>query len=112
MLHTVNKSPFERNSLETCLRFAGAGFDENEKSNQHAILLYEDGIYAALKGTTLESKVAAAITKYKVKVYVLVPDLEARGMKKDNVIAEIQPVEDYAGFVDLVVENNPVQAWL
>lgn len=101
MLHTVNKSPFERNSLETCLRFARKG---------HAILLYEDGIYAAIKGTTFDSKVTAAITD--CKVYVLVPDLEARGMRMDNVIAGIQPVEDYAGFVDLVVENNPVQAWL
>jgi tRNA 2-thiouridine synthesizing protein B len=100
MLHTVNKSPFERNSLETCLRFARQG---------HAILLYEDGIYAALKGTIFESKMTATVTN--CKVYVLVPDLEARGMRMDNVIAGIQPV-DYAGFVDLVVENNPVQAWL
>ncbi|NJO18104.1 MAG: sulfurtransferase complex subunit TusB [Thioploca sp.] len=100
MLHTVNKSPFEKNSLETCLRFARQG---------HTILLYEDGIYAALKGTVFEAKMTATVTN--CKIYVLVPDLEARGMRMDNVVAGIQPV-DYAGFVDLVVENNPVQAWL
>ena len=33
MLHTVNKSPFEKNSLETCLRLA------NDKSS---IILIED----------------------------------------------------------------------
>jgi sulfur relay protein TusB/DsrH len=42
LLHTVNKSPFERNSLESCLRLSKAG---------HAILLFEDGVYAALQGT-------------------------------------------------------------
>ncbi len=100
MLHTVNKSPFEKNSLETCLRFAREG---------HTLLLYEDGIYAALQGTRFEATLTEAVKNY--KVYVLVPDLEARGMRVDNVIAGIQPV-DYAGFVDLVAENNPVQAWL
>ncbi len=43
ILHTVNKSPFEKNNLESCLRYAKSG---------SAILLIEDGIYAALAGTT------------------------------------------------------------
>ena len=34
MLHTVNKSPFEKNSLETCLRLA---------EDNSSILLIEDG---------------------------------------------------------------------
>ena len=42
MLHIVNKSPFERNTLDTCLKHAKAG---------SAILLIEDGVYGALKGT-------------------------------------------------------------
>lgn len=101
MLHTVNKSPFERNSLESCLHFVRQG---------HSILLYEDGIYAALKGTTFEPKITEALTQ-NYSVYVLVPDLEARGMRTDNIIAGIKPI-DYAGFVDLVAENKTVQAWL
>ena len=44
MLHTVNKSPFETNSLETCLGLAKSGSD---------ILLIEDGGYAATVGTTV-----------------------------------------------------------
>lgn len=100
MLHTVNKSPFERNSLETCLRFAREG---------DAVLLYEDGVYAALNKTSFDAKIVASLKR--CKFYVLLPDLEARGMRSDNVIDGIQPV-DYAGFVDLVVENNTVQAWL
>ena len=35
MLHTVNKSPFEKNSLETCLRLS---------EDNSSILLIEDGV--------------------------------------------------------------------
>ena len=100
MLHTVNKSPFEKNSLQSCFNFARPG---------HAILLFEDGVYAALKGTRFETQLTEALKQY--KIYVLVADLEARGMRLENVIAGIQGV-DYGGFVDLVAENTSVQAWL
>lgn len=100
MLHTVNKSPFEKNSLENCLRFARQG---------HSILLFEDGIYGAVAGTRFETLLFEASKSY--NIYVLVPDLEARGMRMDNVIDGIKSL-DYAGFVDLVAENPRVQAWL
>lgn len=100
MLHTVNKSPFEKNSLESCLRFARQG---------HSILLYEDGVYGALKGTRLEGLLTEAAKSY--NIYVLVPDLEARGMRSNNVIDGIKDT-DYAGFVDLVAASQNVQAWV
>ena len=100
MLHTVNKSPFEKNSLESCLRFARQG---------HSILLFEDGVYGALKGTRLEGLLTEASKSY--NIYVLVPDLEARGMRSDNVIDGIKDT-DYAGFVDLVAASKNVQAWV
>ncbi|MEZ5672474.1 MAG: sulfurtransferase complex subunit TusB [Thiotrichaceae bacterium] len=100
MLHTVNKSPFDRNSLESCLRLSREG---------HAILLFEDGIYAALQGTRWETAMTDALKTR--KIYVLISDVEARGMRTDNVIAGIQPV-DYSGFVDLVAEHKATQAWL
>jgi len=100
MLHTVNKSPFDKNSLETCLRLASAG---------NAVLLFEDGVYGAVKGTRFEPTVSNALSNN--KIYVLVSDLEARGMNKDNVIDGVETV-DYAGFVDLVADNKSVQAWL
>ncbi|EXJ14778.1 sulfurtransferase complex subunit TusB [Imhoffiella purpurea] len=100
ILHTVNKSPFERNSLESCLKFATDGA---------AVLLFEDGIYAALSGTSVESVVSGALGK--LKVYVLGPDLKARGFSEERVIEGISVV-DYAGFVDLAAEHDKVQAWL
>jgi tRNA 2-thiouridine synthesizing protein B len=54
MLHTVNKSPFEKNSLETCLRLA----DSNS-----SILLIEDGVYGALKNTLYEKSIIEAQKK-------------------------------------------------
>jgi tRNA 2-thiouridine synthesizing protein B len=100
LLHTVNKSPFERNALESCLRLSKAG---------DAVLLFEDGVYAALQGTRWATAVTDALQTR--KIYVLTSDLEARGMRTDTVIAGIQPV-DYGGFVDLVAEHKATQAWL
>jgi tRNA 2-thiouridine synthesizing protein B len=99
-LHTVNKSPFDRNSLASCLRLASEG---------HSVLLFEDGVYAAVKGTSFEGLVTDALKNK--NIYVLLPDLEARGMKSDNVIDGLKTV-DYAGFVDLAAKSSRVQAWL
>lgn len=99
MLHTVNKSPFDRNSLESCIKHAKKGA---------AIILIEDGIYGALKGTAVSKKVEEALKK--VSIYALYPDIEARGMQ-DRALDGIKLI-DYSGFVDLVAEHNTVQSWL
>ena len=100
MLHTVNKSPFERTAFATCLRLARDG---------DAVLLYEDGVYAARKASATTADATAATGR--LRLFVLGPDLEARGVSADQVIDGIRIV-DYGGFVDLVAENAPVQAWL
>jgi len=100
ILHTVNKSPFEKNNLESCLRYAKAG---------SAVLLIEDGIYAALTGTTFEAKVMTAMEA--LDFYCLAPDMKARGFTSTKMIDGIKLV-DYAGFVDLTLEYDKVQAWL
>jgi tRNA 2-thiouridine synthesizing protein B len=100
ILHTVNKSPFERDSLESCVKFASKGA---------SILFIEDGVYAGLKGSSAEPQVKAALDN--LSVYVLGPDLKARGFKEDRLIEGVKVV-DYAGFVDLAAENDKVQAWL
>jgi len=100
MLHTVNKSPFEKRSLDGALSHAIDGA---------AILMIEDGIYGALKGTAVTSKIEKALAT--LKIYVLGPDLKARGMTEDQVVDGVKVV-DYAGFVDLVTEFDKVQAWL
>ena len=99
MLHTVNKSPFENRALESCLRYALKG---------SAVLLIEDGVYAAARGTAFSKAVEAAMRD--VTIYALSPDLAARGMQ--NRVMDGVRLVDYGGFVDLVVEHNAVQSWL
>lgn len=100
LLHTVNKSPFEKNSLETCLRLALEG---------SSVLLIEDAVYAAMNGTSLNGALADASNR--LKFYVLGPDLKARGLSEGDVMECIEVV-DYGGFVDLVVGHDATHACL
>ena len=99
-LHTVNKSPFERDSLSSCVRLATKGC---------AILLIEDGVFGAMSGTDHSEMVKGAMKD--ATVYVLGPDLKARGMSEDRIIDGIQVV-DYSGFVDLTTKHDTCQSWL
>lgn len=98
MLHIVNKSPLDRNTLQSCLETATEG----------ALLLIEDGVYAATKGNAFAGKIAEAMGR--LKIYALRPDLEARGMA-DRVLEGVTTV-GYDGFVDLVAEYRTCQSWL
>jgi tRNA 2-thiouridine synthesizing protein B len=98
MLHIVNKSPLERPSLDACLRVAEPG----------TILLIEDAVYAAARGTAGAARLAAA--KDRFKVCVLLPDAEARAIA-DRLIEGVTTV-GYDGFVDLVANHRNCQSWL
>lgn len=99
MLHIVNKSPTERNALDSCLATAQAG---------GAVLLIEDGVYGATRGSAAEPKLRAAMAN--IEIYALGADLEARGMA--NAVTEGVKLVDYAGFVDLVAKYKTCQSWL
>ncbi|MFA4969879.1 MAG: sulfurtransferase complex subunit TusB [Sulfuritalea sp.] len=98
MLHIVNKSSPDRNTLDSCLRVANGG----------TILLIEDAVYAATRGNEEEAKLRDALSRF--KIYVLAPDLDARGMG-DRIMEGVTTV-DYGGFVDLVAEHKNCQSWL
>ena len=98
MLNIVNKSPLERSSLDACLRIGAPG----------ALLLIEDGVYAAVRGTAVEVTITAALARF--RVYALLPDLEARAVA-DRVVDGVTAI-GYDGFVDLVTEHPNCQSWL
>ena len=100
MLHTVNKSPYERDSLATCLRYASAGSD---------VLLIEDGVYGAMAGGAMDTEVRSALAR--CRVFALEPDLRARGIGAQRLIDGVVAI-GYDGFVELAVANERVQAWL
>jgi sulfur relay protein TusB/DsrH len=99
MLHIVNKSATDRGSLQSCLAMATKG---------SAVLLIEDAVYAATKGSVAAAKIQAASAD--LKIYALGPDLAARGMAAR--VMDGVNVVDYGGFVDLVAEHNSCQTWL
>ena len=96
ILHLVNKSPYERNSLDTCVAYCREG---------DAVLLFEDGVYAAIKTG------AAAARLNGLDVSVLGADLAARGIAEDKLVDGVKVV-DYGDFVDLVEAKDKVQSWL
>ncbi len=98
MLHTVNKSPFESSTFDTCLGLVKSGA---------TVLLIEDGVYAATSGNAASDKIANANG---ISFCVLGPDLQARGL--ENKLADGIKVVDYEGFVNLVAEHDSVQSWL
>ena len=99
MLHIVNKSPFQTSTIESCLRMAQPG---------SALLLIEDGVYAATAGSTAEANLRHACAR--LKVYALRPDLDARGMT--GKLIDGVTLVDYDGFVDLTVEYKTSLSWL
>ena len=100
MLHVVNKSPFEKNSLTTCLRLS---------EDNSSILLIEDAVYGGISGGEFEADLKDALASK--KVYALEPDLKARGIANDKLIEGVQTV-DYEGFVNLAAESTNTQSWL
>lgn len=99
LLHIVNRSPTERDAFASCLRHAQDGA---------AVLLIEDGVYAALSGTTATPLLTDALAR--LTVYALQPDVDARGLR-DRIAPGIKLV-DYDGFVELITTHSASQSWL
>ena len=99
-LNIINKSPFEKRTLDQCLKRIGEG---------DSVLLIEDASISAVSGTAYAEQLLNASKQS--KLYVLQPDLQARGFEQATLVDTIERV-DYAGFVDLVVNHERVHSWL
>ncbi len=97
MLHIVNKSPYMKSSLESCIRVA---------QKNDPILLIEDAVLGAAAGGGVESLVQGALKNH--PVYALGADISARGLSS---LTPGVKVIDYADFVDLVEQHKPM-TWL
>ncbi|MBV1914710.1 MAG: sulfurtransferase complex subunit TusB [Pseudomonadales bacterium] len=98
ILHTVNRSPFGSDCLQSCLDIA---------TIDSGVILIEDGVYCALANTELTELISTALTRH--KIYVLSPDLQARGIA--DAVAEGIEAVDYAGFVELCTQFDKVVSW-
>ena len=98
MLHIINQSPFNSDSLEKCLGLI---------QTHDGILLIENAVVAGLSNAKF-CKTISDITNT-CSIYALKSDVIARGLL-DNIMPEIKLI-DYEQFVDLVVEYQPIQSW-
>jgi len=98
MLHIITCSPFVSDAFASCLRLLQPG---------QAILLIEDGVTAVVKHSAIAEQLTKTLKQN--PVYVLIADLETRGIK-NSVLEGVQLI-DYDGFVDLVAQHNPIQNW-
>jgi len=97
ILHTVNKAPGRDPALHSCLALARAG---------DGLLLLEDGVLGALDSEDNRKWLANAGAL--PKLYVLEPDLAARGFTR--ILPGFERL-DYAGFVALCAQYARVQNW-
>lgn len=97
MLHLVNKSPYDSTGLDSASKYAQKG---------SGILLFEDGVYAAMTGAAFEGRIKEIMGDH--DVYALKEDLDARGIA-DRVVDGVKEIT-YADFVELV-EQNKVASW-
>ena len=97
MLHIVNKSPYMKSSLESCIRVA---------QKDDPILLIEDAVLGVAAGGGIESLIQGAMKDH--PIYALGADLLARGI--EGLIPGVKVV-DYGGFVELV-EQHRTMTWL
>ena len=73
-----------------------------------ALLLIEDGVYAACASGNSAHLIRDAAQK--IQVYALDADLQARGIARTGILERVQVV-DYRGFVALACEYDKVLAW-
>jgi sulfur relay protein TusB/DsrH len=106
MLHLIQKSPFQSQCLNECLKIAGA---------DDSFLLMLDGVYALQWPDFLNNKLVfndfKNTDKQLPKITVLEDDLLARGLvipetHKDSIVAI-----NYTQFVELTLNNSKTLSW-
>ncbi len=95
-LHTLNKAPGNSTALQDCLSALRSG---------DALLLIEDGVYAALDAYNELFQHAKIL---RIDCYALEADTDARGLKTLNPLFK---TASYNTFVGLSCEHQPIVSW-
>jgi tRNA 2-thiouridine synthesizing protein B len=99
VLHIVTRSPFASSALEDALRCSAAA---------DAILLMHDAVLAAPTAVALPQHLVARFATR--RLYVLGPDLAARGLGASKLRTGVQPIDD-KGFVELACAHPSSLTW-
>ena len=99
VLHLCRRAPAEAAAVDAWRQRMGSG---------DAVVLLENAVLGCRRGSLWgEAWQATAVTR---RVFVMLPDLAARGILPSSVAAGIDPI-DYAGLVALCCEYDLVQSW-
>jgi tRNA 2-thiouridine synthesizing protein B len=96
-LHIVSSSPFQTRALQSALKVALKG---------DAILLIENGVYAAVEETEMAQMLAGAADG--LRLYALVEDLNARALSS---LGKHVIKASYTDFVQLVCQHHNSVSW-
>jgi tRNA 2-thiouridine synthesizing protein B len=96
MLHSITQSPTSDGRWSTIVQMI---------LPSDVVLLLQNGVIAGLNG----SAAAAQLLDLGAPIYVLIPDLMARGLMPHLAVG-ITPI-DYHGFVALTVQHQSHCAW-
>ncbi|MGH8498397.1 MAG: sulfurtransferase complex subunit TusB [Methylococcales bacterium] len=99
MLHLVNYSFSALAEAERCL----ARLDEGDM-----LLFIANGVFSVVRSSASAGAIETKMDR--IRVLALMPDLAARGIPVDALLAGVRTV-DYPGFVGLAVEHGPVHSW-
>lgn len=93
--------------------FAFSGHDEafrclSRLSDDDRVLFLGNGVACVIKHSPAAGTIQAASEN--IRLFVLKPDLLARGLATDSLLPGIEPV-DYSVFVELAAQQGPVHSW-
>ncbi len=97
MLYTIFVSPYQNDVLWKDLL---AQLQSND-----VLVLFEDAVYGVLSSNAWQTD----LKKQKIAVYVLLPDLKARGLNID--LIDGIKVIDYLDFVSISERHHPQVKW-
>lgn len=95
MLHLVFQSPLQNATLQRI-------------GHEDAVLFLENAVLCLLKNGAFQLQLLEMLKNK--QLFVLLADIETRGILPDELIAGIQVI-DYAQWVDLTTRQQPVQSW-
>jgi len=96
MLHLIFQSPIDLALLQRI-------------DNGDDVVFFENSIFQLYKGALLNGTFQGMLNN-RVALYVLAVELEARGIKQEELISEIEVI-DYAVLLELTENNKVVRTW-
>lgn len=95
MLHLIFQSPPHKATLQRI-------------GKNDAVLFLENSLIHLLKNSACSFDISAMLAAH--SLFVLVADIETRGIKPEELVSGITVI-DYAAWVVLTTEHQPIQSW-